>query len=174
MGKFGAGGSDQVNEPGDQGDAGGDHLQHMRSDASLTDPANSRLAQADTYEFDGPQFIKDNYGSDEGFLAAQPGELRQQLGLPEGASSEQVFRTMARQATDLLKTASPEYQKELLDSLQLERGDASEANILNAIVQREAHESGLGSNASYEQLEQSMHARSLALVKSGSLPIDTD
>ena len=102
MGKFGAGGSDQVNEHG-HGNEAGDHLQHMQSDASLTDPANSRLAQAETFKFDGPQFIKDNYGSDEGFLAAQPGELRQQLGLPEGATSEQVFQTMAKQATELLK-----------------------------------------------------------------------
>lgn len=139
------------------------------TDGNITGPAGAEI-----FEFDGKKFIEDNYGSEQKFLEAQPGELRQQLGLPANATSQDVFEKMAKDTKQILGTASPEMSREILDSLQLHNSKAPESDILDALVRREMRDSRLTGSPSYQQLENAMHQRSLDEVRSGRMPIDYD
>ena len=127
---------------------------------------------SEVFEFDGKKFIDENYGSTQNFLDAQPDELRRELGLPRSASSEDVYKKMAGDTADILTTASAEMKQEILESLDIKMEDATESNILAAMIRRDSREFGLNENASFEELESAIHQRSLKEIESGKLPID--
>ena len=148
------------------------HINRLSADANLADPQSFTEVGGNRVKFDPEQFIKNNYGTEENFLKQQPIELRHQLGLPEGASSEQVFKRIADDTVNAFPESSPQMQDEILKSLGLRREQLSSAAVMNALVTRETRESGLAGKPSYEELERSMHERGLQQLKTGELPID--
>lgn len=149
-------------------------LQQEGRDLAFTDGKVTGEPGSEVFEFDGAKFIEDNYGSEQAFMDAQPKELRKQLGLPESASSEDVFQKMAKDTASILTTASESMKTEILDNLNLKEADASEEKILEAMVKRETKAGGPGGSPSFEELENSIHQASLAQIKSGQMPIDYD
>lgn len=158
------------------GTACGAENDNWRADADLSVPENFvRIADGPKLQID----VEATYGSEEQFLRVAPAELRAQLHLPTDATSEQVFRKMAKDMFRMFPEASPQLQREALSGLGLQRSDligrmASESKVFEALVNRDKRELGLPAGATFLELETAMHRQFYWQMKDGTVPIDYD
>jgi hypothetical protein len=148
----------------------------LHADSDLSVPQNfAQVADGKRVQID----VEATFGTEDQFLRTAPVELRQQLRLPTDATSEQVFRKMAKDMFRMFPEASPELQREALAGLGLQRSDfigrlASESKVFDALVAREKRDLKLPAETSYLDLETAMHKNFYKQVKDGTVPIDYD
>jgi hypothetical protein len=112
--------------------------------------------------------------SEAEYLKSAPKDLRRELGLREDATSDQVYHKMAHDMVGMWPKASPDLKREALQTLGLQRGGVTEANVYDAFIRRDRRETGTPDSASLSELETAVHKRTYKQIKNGTLPIDYD
>lgn len=141
----------------------GDSQPDIRGKDDSEHPAGALYADADL-----------SRQSESDFLRSAPLDLRKQLGLKADASSEQVYHKMAEQMVRLFPQASPEMQREALQSVGLKRNELNVDNAYRALIARDRRETSTADGASLADLEKAVHRKTYRQMKDGTLPIDYD
>ncbi len=138
------------------------HLEGLYADADLSKPQPKRAARASHPQMD--------LGTEDHFLKTEPGKTRAELHLPGNASSEDVFRKMAKDGFAAFEKSGPAAQHQVLKELGLK--ELTEESLLQAQLKMRRDESGLPSTASYEQLEKAWYKSTYQKNLHGKLPVD--
>jgi len=140
------------------------HQEGLYADADLSKPHPKRATRADHPQMD--------LGSEAHFLKTEPGKTRAELHLPANASSEDVFKKMAKDGFAAFEKSDPTTQKQVLKELGLPQ--LTEESLLQAQLKMRRAETGLSPSASYEQLETAWYKSTYQKNLHGKLPIDYD
>jgi hypothetical protein len=140
------------------------HVESMYADADLSKPHPKRGARAGHPQMD--------LGTEDHFLKSEPGKTRAELHLPGNASSEDVFRKMAKDGFAAFEKSGPAAQHQVLKELGLK--ELTEETLLQAQLKMRRDETGLPSTASYEQLEKAWYKSTYQKNLHGKLPVDYD
>jgi hypothetical protein len=119
--------------------------------------------------------LSKRHGGEADYLRTAPREMRQEMGLPANATSEQLYHKMAQDFVSMFPKCSPELQREALSNLNIKRDQVGNESILyNAFIARDRRDTGTPDSASLSELERNVHKRTYQQIKNGTLPIDYD
>lgn len=110
------------------------------------------------------------------FVKDQERQNRQIYQLPADATSEQLFKAMAKTGFDNL--SNPKYSTMMVnDALQqmgIKKEGLTEQKFFDAFVAYHKRVNGVSADASFEQLETAMHKKLYSDIKHRRVPVDTD
>lgn len=125
--------------------------------------------------------FREQFPTDEAFVADHRDGSRADLGLSSDASAEDLYKAMAQNTFKLL-TGPNQYSPEYLADSMKELGIKSlqgltEKQVLDGLVDFHSRYSGYSADSgpvNFEALEKAMISKTLEQAKNGTLPIDTD
>lgn len=151
-------------------------LQCLQGDCNLAQAGNSTLAKPKEACAKGEKpvvDIKAVYGSDEGFLRKSPTELRANTGLKAGASSEELFNAMGKQAADFYANAKPAEKAIMQRNYGLADQEFTPARVAASILESHRKEFNMpGATAS--EIEKALHKSLLHKINTCQMEIDPD
>ncbi len=128
--------------------------------APLVDLADNRnvIQTADSRKYLPADEVRKLVGSEDEYMRKAPGQLREQLKLPAGASSEDVYHAMANEFVKAFHSASHQLQQEGLRRLGINRTQAQNPDtVFSAMVKSDKQQFGLKPSASFSDLEKAKH-----------------
>lgn len=137
------------------------NVENIYADADLSKPHPKRAGHAQM-----------DLGSEAEFLRTEPAKMRKDSHLPADASSEDLFRKMAKDGFAAFEKSGPGMQHQVLKELGLKQ--LTEESLLQAQLKLRREETGLPASASYEQLEKAWYKSTYQKNLHGKLPIDYD
>lgn len=122
--------------------------------------------------------FRKEYPTDQDFETEFRSESRKHMGLPEDASSEDLFRAQAKETYDTLKGPNT-WSQELIDHTLKELGipsleDMTEKEVFKGLIAGHEKYSEYGGPFSYEGLEKAVIDKQIEQMKTGTLPEDPD
>lgn len=113
---------------------------------------------------------------EEVFIKDQERQNRQIYHLPADATSEQLFKAMAKSGFDNLSNPiySPMMVNDALKELGIKKEGLTEQKFFDAFLAYHKRVSGVAADAGFEQLEAAMHKKLYSDIKHRKLPVDPD
>ncbi|MBX9940873.1 MAG: hypothetical protein K2Y32_16550 [Candidatus Obscuribacterales bacterium] len=117
--------------------------------------------------------LKAHYKTPEGFLKKSPIEMRANYGLASGASSDELFAAMGKEAAQVFKDGNSEVKELMRKNYGLTDKEFTPDKVTENIIANERKRLNLP-NATLAQLEDAITNDSLNKLLQCKMPIDTN
>lgn len=134
-------------------------------------PGNSADITRFSNEQVPPVDLWKQYGSQDNFMKQAPIEMRNSYGLEPNASSEKLFRTIAREVSDAYNNSPPDVRRLLMQNHGMVTFPKTFDDLVKKLADNDRAELKLKPDASFSDIEK---ARNEAIWKKRYMPVDTD